>query len=69
MFDVDRKINITIREEYFYPKWPEIAEIRKIMRAEKDRIWKNGDWDEVLRSNAKEILFPLANFVKKVIKW
>lgn len=67
-FDVDRKVNAPSRELYFYPLWDEMPKIREIMRNEKNRIWRNGSFKTILKSNAKDVLRPLYNkFVKKKI--
>lgn len=58
-YDVDRKLYVVSKEEYYYPFWHLLPEIRKKMREEKDRIWRNGDVKVVLKSNFKDILRPL----------
>lgn len=58
-YDVDRKLYVTNREEYFYPFWDKLPELRQLMRAEKNRIWRNGDFKVVLKSNIKDIFRPL----------
>lgn len=59
LFDVDRKLNIPIREEYYYPKWDELPKIIQEFRDEKNRIWRNGDKSTVLKSNLKDLVRPL----------
>ncbi len=59
LFDVDRKINIVIREEYYYPHWEQLPEIRKIMREERCRIWRNGSFGVVFKSNLKDLVRPV----------
>lgn len=58
VFDIDRKINAPSRELYYYDEWDKLADIRLKLRAEKDRIWRNGDFSVVLKSNIKDILRP-----------
>ena len=58
IYDVDRKINAPSRELYYYPDWDKLPEIRKIMRAEKARIWKNGSLKVVIKSNVKDVIRP-----------
>lgn len=58
-YDIDRKLYVVSREEYYYPRWDELPQIRNIMRAEKNRIWRNGDFKVVLKSNIKDVLRPL----------
>lgn len=59
LFDVDRKIKIKIHEEYFYPRWQIIPQIRECMRAEKERVWKNGSIPVIIKSNVKDMIRPL----------
>lgn len=59
VFDTDRKINAPSREVYYYPQWDKLQEIRDKMRTEKERIWKNGSFKVVLKSNIKDILRPI----------
>lgn len=58
-YDVDRKLYVESREEYYYPYWDDLPAIREIMRNERKRIWRNGDFKVVLRSNLKDKLRPL----------
>ena len=58
-YDIDRKLYVESREEYYYPYWDELPDIRKIFREERKRIWKNGDFKVVLKSNIKDKLRPL----------
>lgn len=58
-YDVDRKLYVESREEYYYPFWNELPEVRRIMREEKERIWRNGDFKVVAKSNIKDKLRPL----------
>ena len=59
LFDVDRKITMQSREEYFYPRWDEAKQMREILKNEKDRIWRNGSLRVVAKSNIKDMLRPL----------
>jgi hypothetical protein len=59
VYDTDRKIRAPSRELYYYPSWDELPEIRRLMREEKDRIWKNGSWPVILKSAAKDWVRPL----------
>ena len=59
LFDVDRKIKIKIREEYYYPRWEIVPKIKESMRAEKNRIWKNGSIHIIIKSNVKDMIRPL----------
>lgn len=42
-YDEDRKILSPSRELYYYPYWDELIPIRKKLREEKDKIWKEED--------------------------
>lgn len=68
LFDVDRKINVKIREEYYYPHWAIIPEIRELMRQERKRIWKDGSFALILKSNLKDMLRPLYEVMKRLIQ-
>jgi len=57
-YDVDRKLYVDSREEYYYPFWDKLPKIREDMRCEKARIWRNGDFKVVLKSNLKDVLRP-----------
>lgn len=65
LFDVDRKINVAIREEYYYTGWSEITDVRKKMSAEKNRIWENGSKAVVFKSNVKDMIRPLYDAINK----
>ena len=58
VYDVDRKITAPSRELYYYPDWDKLPEIREVMRAEKNRIWRNGSPLVVLKSNLKDFIRP-----------
>jgi len=66
-YDVDRKLYVLSKEEYYYPYWSRLPEIRKNMREEKNRIWRNGDLKVVLKSNFKDILRPLYDRYIRII--
>lgn len=42
IYDVDRKVETSLRELYFYPDWNELEDVRSYFRKEKDKIWKEG---------------------------
>ena len=58
-YDVDRKLYVECKEEYYYPHWDELPALRKLFRDERKRIWRNGDFKVVLKSNIKDKLRPL----------
>ena len=58
-YDVDRKLYVLSKEEYHYPYWNKLPEIRANMKKEKDRIWRNGDFKVVFKSNFKDKLRPI----------
>ena len=58
-YDIDRKLTVSSREEYYYPYWDNLPNIREKMRSEKERIWRNGDMKTVLKSNLNDKLRPL----------
>lgn len=58
-FDVDRKIYVESKEEYYYPHWDDLPTIRKILREERDRIWRNGSLPVIIKSNIKDKLRPI----------
>ena len=58
VYDPDRKVKAPSRELYFYPYWDELDKVRKIMRSEKNRIWKNGSAGVVLMMKIKELIWP-----------
>lgn len=64
-FDFDRKVYVESREEYYYPLWNELPKIRKIMRNEKKRIWRNGSLPVVIKSNIKDVLRPAVDWYRK----
>ena len=66
LIDPDRKIKTPLRELYYYPDWDKLFEIRKIMREEKNRIWRNGSFKVVLKSNLKDSIRPLYAKLKRV---
>ena len=66
-YDVDRKLYVLSKEEYFYPYWGQLPEIREMMRAEKERIWRNGDSKVVLKSNIKDLLRPFYDRFIRII--
>jgi len=41
--DIDRHVSSPKREYYFYPEWDEVPRVLSELRAEKDRIWRNGN--------------------------
>lgn len=59
VYDPDRKIKAPSRELYFYPEWTKLPHIRKIMRSEKERIWKNGSFKVVTKSKVKDMIRPI----------
>ena len=59
LYDVDRKITVEIKEQYFYPKWGDLSEVRKVFRTERKRIWRDGDLRVVIKSKLKDIIRPL----------
>lgn len=65
LFDIDRKIMISIREEFFYNHWEELNEIRNKMRKEKDSIWRNGSFDVILKSHIKDLFRPMYDYYCK----
>lgn len=48
IYDVDRNVTTLAREYYFYPYWDNLPAIRKKLRVEKDKIWR-----EASESNKK----------------
>ena len=66
-YDVDRKLYVESREEYYYPFWDELPEVRRIMREERERIWRNGDFKVVAKSNIKDKLRPLYDRYIRII--
>lgn len=68
IWDVDRKISISIREEYYYPEWDKLPLIREKMRVEKKRIWRNGDFKVVLKSDLKDLFRPIVDGYIKLFK-
>lgn len=65
IYDKDRKINAPSRELYYYPDWDSLPEVRKLLRDEKNRIWRNGSFRVVLKSNIKDIIRPIYGRIKK----
>lgn len=68
LYDMDRKIYINISEEFHYPYWEELYRERDLLRAEKERIWKNGSFIIVLKSAIKELIRPIYNRFEKLKK-
>ena len=48
ILDTDRKLITPLKEVYFYTEWDKLDEIRKKMRNEKDRIWRNPNHFEMV---------------------
>lgn len=65
-WDPDRKLYVMSSEEYHYPYWHELFEVREKFRKEKQRIWRNGDLIVVLKSNIKDKLRPLYD---RYVRW
>lgn len=61
-FDVDRKVFVNISEELYFPRMDELANIRKKMREERKRIWRNGTFKVVVKSNIKDKLRPIKDW-------
>lgn len=59
LYDVDRKVYVNSKEEYFYPFWATINNVRELMRAERNRIWRNGDKLIAIKSAIKDMLRPV----------
>jgi arylsulfatase A-like enzyme len=53
-YDEDRHVNSISREEYFYPYWDQLPEVRKKMRAYKDSIWREASMKQTLLNRAKD---------------
>jgi len=68
IWDIDRRMPISIREEFYYPAWDKLPAIREKMRAEKKRIWRNGDLKIVIKSDLKDLIRPLADIYYKYFK-
>lgn len=66
--DKDRKACSPAIDYYFYPFWDDLDEIRKIVRAEKCRIWKNESvklrYINILKRILKENAFVYKSLVK-----
>lgn len=58
IYDVDRKSTSPLREYYFYPEWNTLPEVRRRMRIEKDRIWRDV-------SHSQKIFMGLTNSLRK----
>ena len=65
-FDVDRKLYVECKEEYYYPFWDELPALREVFQQERKRIWRNGDLKVVIKSNIKDKLRPIYD---KYIRW
>ena len=59
LYDVDRKLYVESKEEYYYPFWDELPKLRELFEQERKRIWRNGDFKVVIKSNIKDKLRPL----------
>lgn len=59
LYDVDRKLHMQIREEFFHPDWPAVRRMRQTLREEKERLWRNGSLRVVIKSNLKDLVRPL----------
>ncbi len=66
-YDVDRKLYVVSKEEYYYPHWNILPLIREAMRTEKKRIWRNGELRIVLKSNFKDLLRPIYDRYIRII--
>lgn len=65
-FDVDRKLYVESKEEYYYPFWDKLPALREMFQQERKRIWRNGDLKVVIKSNIKDKLRPIYD---KYIRW
>lgn len=68
IYDVDRKIKTSVREQYYYPNWLELPEIINMFRTEKERIWRKGTFMVVLKSNIKDLIRPLYEAIIRKIR-
>lgn len=66
LFDVDRKVYVNSKEEYYYPNWDILPSIRQLMRNEKKRIWRDGDIRVIIKSNIKDLLRPLYRMYRRI---
>lgn len=53
IFDVDRRVNTSLREMYFYPYWEEAEKAREILRAKKEEIWRVGTFRQEISPRIK----------------
>lgn len=65
VYDPDRKFKAPSRELFYYPHWNILQSVRKKMRDEKERIWKNGSIKIVLKSNIKDFIRPIYEKMKR----
>ena len=65
VYDTDRKINAPSRELYYYPDWESLDKIRELVRAEKNRLWKDGSRAIVIKSKVKDFIRPFYERLSK----
>lgn len=65
LYDVDRKIHMQIREEFFHADWPAVRRMRQMLHEEKERLWQKGSLRVVLKSNLKDFVRPLYEVLRR----
>lgn len=68
IFDVDRKVWVPSREEYFYPYWNDMDEIRTKFRGLKDSIWREASAKQKSANKAKDLIRPFYIRLRKIVK-
>ena len=68
VLDVDRKVQTPLDQVYYYPKWQEAAAALEILRAEKNRIWRNGTLLQRTKENIRMFIRPMYRAVKSIFK-
>ena len=67
--DPDRHLTCLLREMYYYPYWDEIHEIKTVLKAEFNKIWKVGTFGEQIHAYylyyAKNLWRPIRTFFNK----
>ncbi len=68
LFDVDRKITLPIREQYYYPDWAELPAIREKLSEHRKQIWRNGSLPVVIKSGLKDFVRPAYRKLMRLLK-
>ena len=67
-YDADRNVDTSLAEMYFYPKWGRAKEMRELMRAEKNNIWREATRAEKAHGKAEDSAKALYKKVRQIYR-